>query len=190
MRRRHARVLHMCHQRHTCRQKARVFLGARDLLAEFGGEFAKHRGDINPHFFENPPLHDGYDPPAPFRPFPGGAGEAPRRQAGMGALGQIILNRFKGGAKLVPQFLEPGAGGGHKGVALRAGGSFFHGRLPMLHGGAFTPCKPTYYKNRVLAGPKLRRHRFVVILAPQGCWPKSCGEVKPSARGFPAAKGW
>jgi hypothetical protein len=44
----------------------------------------------------------------------------------MGALGQIILNRFKGGAKPVPQFLKPGAGWGHEGVARRAGGAFFH----------------------------------------------------------------
>jgi hypothetical protein len=48
----------------------------------------------------------------------------------MGANGQIILNRFKSGTKPVPQFFEPGAGGGHKGMALRAGGSFFHVRLP------------------------------------------------------------
>ena len=190
MRGRHARALHMCHQRHTCRQKAWVFLSARDLLAEFGGEFAKHGGDIDPHFFKNPALHDGHDPPAAFRPFPGSAGESPRRQAGMRARGQIILNRFKGGAKPVPQFLKPGAGRGHKGVALRAGGSFFHGRLPMLHGGAFTPCKSTYYKTPVLAGPMLRRRHFVVILAPQGCRPKSCGEVRPSARGLPVVKGW
>jgi hypothetical protein len=44
-------------------------------------------------------------------------------------LGQIILNRFKGGAKPVPQFLEPGAGGGHERVALRAGGGFFHTKV-------------------------------------------------------------
>jgi hypothetical protein len=48
----------------------------------------------------------------------------------MGARRQIILNRFKGGAKPVPQFLKPGAGWGHKRMALRADGGFFHVRLP------------------------------------------------------------
>jgi hypothetical protein len=44
----------------------------------------------------------------------------------MGAGRQIILNRFKSGAKPVAQFLKPGAGGGHEGVALRACDGFFH----------------------------------------------------------------
>jgi len=39
-------------------EEARVLLGARDLGAELGAEFAEHRRDVDAHLLEHAAAHD------------------------------------------------------------------------------------------------------------------------------------
>ena len=55
------RVLRMDDQRDAARPEARVLLGAGDLLAELGREFAVDGGDVDAGLLEDAAMHDGHD---------------------------------------------------------------------------------------------------------------------------------
>ena len=62
--RRHVRVVQVRDQRNARRPEARVGVGARDVLAEFGRELAKHGRDVDADLLEHAPLHHRHDPAA------------------------------------------------------------------------------------------------------------------------------
>ncbi len=63
---RHVGVPRMRDQRDAGRPEARVFLGAGDLLAEFGREFAEHGRGVDADLLEDAAVHDRHGPAATF----------------------------------------------------------------------------------------------------------------------------
>ncbi len=59
---RHIRVLRMRDQRNAACPVTRVFLGARNLLAELRRELAIDRRDMDADLFEDAAMHDRHDP--------------------------------------------------------------------------------------------------------------------------------
>src|SRR5262249_5550770 len=94
----------------AARPKARVFLRAGDLLAEFGREFAVDGRGVDADLFEDAPAHHRHQPAATlsFIAQPVRALEAPRRPRGLRPL-QRLLDPLEGAANAVAQFIEPGA---------------------------------------------------------------------------------
>ena len=57
MGRRHMGIMRMGDQRNAAGIKPRIVGGAGDFIAEFRGEFAKHRRNVDAALFEHAPLH-------------------------------------------------------------------------------------------------------------------------------------
>jgi hypothetical protein len=78
------RIVRMRNQRNAGRVKAGILGGAGNFLAEFRGEFAEYRRDMNADFFKDAPLHHRHHAAAARRAaivgaLPGGAGKLPGR---------------------------------------------------------------------------------------------------------------
>ena len=122
--RRHVRVVQVGDERNAGGEKARVVGGAGNLLAEFRGEFAEHRRDMDADLLEYAALHHRHDAAATRRAavvgaVPGRAYEAAGRAIGeRGAGGEGVLQILECGHDLVAQRLKPGAGALFAGVDL------------------------------------------------------------------------
>src|SRR5690606_9685724 len=105
------RVLRMGDQRDAGSPEGRILLGAGDLLAELGREFAMDRGCMDADLFEDAPVHEGHYP-SPARTLvalPRGALKTSRRARGQGAA-HFVLDLLEGSADAVAKLLEPGLG--------------------------------------------------------------------------------
>ena len=114
---RHMRIPRMGDQRDAARPEARVVLGAGDLLAEFGREFAVDGRDVDADLLEDAAVQHRHDATA-------AVADSSRRAAVQGVLTkrpaavaserragrQIVLDRLEGGENPVAQLAEPRRG--------------------------------------------------------------------------------
>jgi hypothetical protein len=96
--------------------EARILRRAGDLLAEFRAELAPDGRDIDPDLLEDAAAHGRHHAAAATGTVPGLAREAPRRQPGMGAVRQLVLDLLESVADAVAQGFEPVPRGGAAGL--------------------------------------------------------------------------
>ena len=130
------RIVHVGDQRNAAGPEARVLLGAGNVLAELGREFAVHGGDVDADLLEDAPMHQRHGAAAAIRA--GMVGALPRRfleaagrpVAEHGLVWQFVLDRLEFGDDAVTQFREPCGGAGllvfdvgrDHGMSRRSGG--------------------------------------------------------------------